>query len=228
MVLVPLTFGAPRLTPTSVRNRHHHGPAAIFPSFFLAGMLALCAAAGSTRPEIPGGPAIDTRVREITTRTHANGIAVAVIAPGDVQFVPAYGILNAAGQPLTVDTVMYGASLTKTVFGYTVLQLVDQKGFKLDTPIKDDPDRRLPSYRQDPVFPDKYGPYKDLADDPRSGKITPRICLTRRSPLARSYPVERPDKRRAGPFHRQSRAQGVSTRSSRSSRRSAGAWPASA
>jgi len=31
---------------------------------------------------------------------------------------------------------MYGASLTKTVFAYTVMQLVDQGKLKLDTPIK--------------------------------------------------------------------------------------------
>ena len=44
--------------------------------------------------------------------------------------------------------------------------------------LKDDLDRPLPSYGPDPVFPDKYGPYKDLADDPRWKKITPRMCLT--------------------------------------------------
>ena len=70
IVLVPLTFEAPRLTPTSVSNMYHHWPATIFPGFFLAGMLALCAAPGSTIPEIPGGPAIDTKFHEIMTRTH--------------------------------------------------------------------------------------------------------------------------------------------------------------
>jgi CubicO group peptidase (beta-lactamase class C family) len=73
---------------------------------------------------------------------------------------------------------MYGASLTKTVFAYTVMQLVDQGKIKLDTPLKEDLDKPLPSYGPDPVFPDKYGPYKDLADDPRWEKITPRMCLT--------------------------------------------------
>jgi hypothetical protein len=48
----------------------------------------------------------------------------------------------------------------------------------LDTPIKDDLDKPLPSYGSDPAFPDKYGPYKDLADDARWEKITPRMCLT--------------------------------------------------
>jgi CubicO group peptidase (beta-lactamase class C family) len=58
------------------------------------------------------------------------------------------------------------------------MQLVDQGKLKLDTPVKDDLDKPLPSYGPDPVFPDKYGPYKDLANDPRWEKITPRMCLT--------------------------------------------------
>jgi CubicO group peptidase (beta-lactamase class C family) len=58
------------------------------------------------------------------------------------------------------------------------MQLVDQGKLRLDTPIADDLDEPLPSYGPDPVFPDKYGPYKDLADDPRWKKITPRMSLT--------------------------------------------------
>jgi CubicO group peptidase (beta-lactamase class C family) len=127
---------------------------------------------------IPGGPAVDAEVNKIMTETHANGMAVAVIDHGKVGYVQAYGIRNAKGDPLTTDTVMYGASVTKMVFAYTVMQLVDQGKLNLDTPLKDDLDNPLPSYGPDPVFPDKYGPYKDLADDPRWEKITPRMCLT--------------------------------------------------
>jgi CubicO group peptidase (beta-lactamase class C family) len=126
----------------------------------------------------PGGPAIDAEVSKIMTETHANGMAVAVIDHGKVGYVHAYGIRDAKGDSLTRDTIMYGASLTKMVFAYTVMQLVDQGKLNLDTPLKDDLDNPLPSYGPDPVFPDKYGPYKDLADDPRWEKITPRMCLT--------------------------------------------------
>ena len=127
---------------------------------------------------IPDGSAIDAEVRKVMAHTQAKGMAVAVIDHGEVTYVQSYGIRNAKGEPLTKDTVMYGASLTKTVFAYTVMQLVDQGKLNLDIPIKADLDRPLPSYGPDPVFPDKYGPYKDLADDPRWEKITPRMCLT--------------------------------------------------
>jgi CubicO group peptidase (beta-lactamase class C family) len=64
------------------------------------------------------------------------------------------------------------------VFAYTVMQLVDQGKLNLDTPLKDDLDKPLPSYDPEQIFPGKYGPYKDLAGDPRWEKITPRMCLT--------------------------------------------------
>ena len=127
---------------------------------------------------IPGDRAIDGEVQKIMSRTHANGVAIAVIDHGKVRYVHAYGIRNAIGDPLTTDTVMYGASLTKTVFAYTVMQLVDQGKLNLDVPIRNDLDSPLPTYGPDPVFPDKHGPYKDLANDSRWEKITPRMCLT--------------------------------------------------
>ena len=62
---------------------------------------------------IPGA-AIDAEVGRIMTQTHAKGVAVAVIDRGKVGYVNAYGDRNAKGDPLTKETVMYGASLTKT------------------------------------------------------------------------------------------------------------------
>jgi CubicO group peptidase (beta-lactamase class C family) len=128
------------------------------------------------------------------SHTNAKGMAVAVVDHGKVGYVHAYGIRNAKGDPLTTDTVMYGASLTKTVFAYTVMQLVDQGKLKLDTPIKDDLDNPLPSYGPDPVFPDKHGPYKDLADDSRWEQLTPRMCLTHSTGFANFWFIE-PDQK---------------------------------
>ena len=150
----------------------------------------LCLPSVALAQKIPDGAAIDKEVSKLMTRTHANGMAVAVIDHGKVGYVHAYGIRNAAGDPLTTDTIMYGASLTKTVFAYTVLQLVDQGKLKLDTPIKEDLEKPLPTYGPDPVFPDKYGPYKDLAEDPRWEKITPRMCLTHSTGFSNFFFIE--------------------------------------
>ncbi|MGC4052088.1 MAG: serine hydrolase domain-containing protein [Paludibaculum sp.] len=143
---------------------------------------------------LPVSSAIDAQVRRILNRTHANGLALAVIDHGKVAYTQTYGNRNAKGDPLTPDTVMYGASLTKTVFAYTVMQLVDQGKLNLDTPIKNYLDRPLPAFGPDPVFPDKYGPYKDLADDPRWEKITPRMALTHSTGFANFFFLE-PDQK---------------------------------
>jgi CubicO group peptidase (beta-lactamase class C family) len=155
---------------------------------------AFCLPVRAVAQTIPNAAAIDAEVSKIMSRTHANGMAVAVIDHGKIGYVHSYGIRNTNGDPLTTDTVMYGASLTKTVFTYTVMQLVDQGKLKLDTPIKDDLDNPLPSYGPDPVFPDKHGPYKDLADDPRWEKITPRMCLTHSTGFSNFWFIE-PDQK---------------------------------
>ncbi len=153
-----------------------------------------CLSGAAVAPKLPSGAAIDAEVSRIMTHTHGKGLAVAVIDHGKAGYVHAYGIRNAKGDALTTDTVMYGASLTKTVFAYIVMQLVDQGKIDLNLPIKDDLDQPLPSYGPDPVFPDKYGPYKDLADDPRWEKITPWMCLTHSTGFSNFWFIE-PDQK---------------------------------
>ena len=58
--------------------------------------------------------------------------------------VAAYGIRNAAGDPLTTQTIMFGASLTKTAFTCLVMQLVDEGRLNLDASIADLLPRPLP------------------------------------------------------------------------------------
>ena len=157
-------------------------------------LAAICFPVVMAAQGLPNGAAIDAEVGKIMTRTHANGMAVAVIDHGKTIYVNSYGIRNAKGDPLTTDTVMYGASLTKTVFAYTVMQLVDQGKLKLDTPLMADLDNPLPTYGPDPVFPDKYGPYKDLADDLRWQKITPRMCLNHSTGFSNFWFIE-PDQK---------------------------------
>jgi CubicO group peptidase (beta-lactamase class C family) len=167
-------------------------PKILLPRTALFTVLYLPIAAFAQR--IPSGAAIDAEVASIMSRTQAKGMAVAVINRGKVGYVHAYGFRNAKRDPLTAETVMYGASLTKTVLAYTVMQMVDQRKLTLDTPIKHYLDRPLPEYGPDPVFPDKYGPYKDLADDPRWERITPRMCLTHSTGFANFWFIE-PDKK---------------------------------
>ncbi|XHS77457.1 serine hydrolase domain-containing protein [Burkholderiaceae bacterium UC74_6] len=144
----------------------------------VACFLAATAAAAPPLPTLPTPEAIDAKVRAVMTRTQAQGLALAVIDGGKVQHVQAWGKRDAAGHPLQTDTVMYGASITKTVMAYTTLQLVDQKRIGLDTPLAEALDKPLPDYDPDAIYKGKYAPYQQLAGDPRWQRITPRMCLT--------------------------------------------------
>ena len=110
--------------------------------------------------------------------TRANGMAIATIDDGRVAYVQAYGARNAKGDPLQPDTVMYGASLTKTVMAYTTLTLVDQGKLDLDAPLADYLERPLINYGEGQTHLAKYGPYRDLAGDERWRTITARMALT--------------------------------------------------
>ena len=128
------------------------------------------------------------------TTTGSRGLAIAYIDGGKIRYTQAYAVRNAEGDPLTPDTVMYGASLTKAVVAYATLQLVDQHRLGLDQPIAIDLEKPLPTYGPDPVFPNKYGPYKDLAGDDRWKLITPRMCLTHSTGFANFAHLE-PDRK---------------------------------
>jgi CubicO group peptidase (beta-lactamase class C family) len=144
--------------------------------------------------KLPTGAAIDRHVEDLMGHTGAKGLAIAVIDRGKVIYVKAYGDRNAKGDPLRTDTIMYGASLTKTVFAYTVMRLVDQHRMDLDTPIAAYLGKPLPAYDTEAIYPNKYGPYKDLAGDERWKKITPRMVLTHSTGFLNFYWLE-PDQK---------------------------------
>src|SRR5215204_1410188 len=105
---------------------------------------------------VPEAAAIDATVVQLMTRENVQGLALAVIDAGAVRYVAAYGSRNAERKlPLTTETVMYGASLTKTAFAYMLLQLVDEKRLNLDTTLPALLPRPLPEYAE----------FKDLAGD---------------------------------------------------------------
>lgn len=123
---------------------------------------------------LPNAAMIDSTARALMQREHVEGLALAVIDSGAVMHVAAYGVRNAVRDPLTTQTIMYGASLTKTAFTYLVMQLVDEGRLNLDTSIADLLPRPLP----------EYDDYHDLAGDARWKALTMRILLTHTSGFA--------------------------------------------
>lgn len=136
-------------------------------------MLVALLAASALGAKSPS-PALDALARDAMAATGARGLAIAVIDDGQVADLGAWGERNTAGDPLTVDTVMYGASLTKAVVGYHVMQLVDAGRFDLDRPLAEYLAKPLPDYGD----VEGYADWSPLADDPRWRAVTARHALT--------------------------------------------------
>ncbi len=111
---------------------------------------------------------IDAEVQRLMRIGQVPGLALALIQDNRPVYVKAFGLRNVADKlPLEVDTVMYGASLTKLAFAYMVMQLVDEKVVSLDRPIGEYLPKPLPEYPE----------YADLTDDPRWKSLTARLIL---------------------------------------------------
>ncbi|QXD13828.1 class A beta-lactamase-related serine hydrolase [Rhodocaloribacter litoris] len=88
------------------------------------------------------------------------GLALAVIEDGTVAWARGFGVRSTVtNPPVEAGTVFEAASLSKPVFAYLTLQLVDEGALDLDRPLAE------------------YLPYADIAHDPRYRKITARMVL---------------------------------------------------
>lgn len=137
-----------------------------------------------------GTDGVETAAWAAMATTGARGLAIAIIDQGRVSAVKTFGERNEAGDPLTADTVMYGASLTKAVVGYLTVQLSAEKRLDLDKPIAAMLPQPLPSYGNVAA----YGHWGDLKDDVRWRAITPRVVLTHSTGFA-NFAFLEPDRR---------------------------------
>lgn len=137
----------------------------------LAAFGAFALAACATTPaasQLPSSAAIDAEVQRLMAQEQVVGMAVAVIDRGEIVHVNAYGYANREEQrALQTDTVMYGASLTKTAVAYLVLQLVDEGRIDLDRPLAEYLPKPLPEYEE----------FAALAGDDRWRLLTARHVL---------------------------------------------------
>jgi CubicO group peptidase (beta-lactamase class C family) len=145
----------------------------------LAGLCVAAAAlsAPARGAEPPAGPEeLERRIPELMRAGDVPGLQIAVVRGGRIAWRRAFGVRDAASAaPVSDDTVFEAASLSKPVFAYAVLRLVDSGTLELDAPVV------------------KYLP-GDYSQDPRAAKITVRHVLTHTTgfPNWRSSPRELP------------------------------------
>jgi CubicO group peptidase (beta-lactamase class C family) len=90
------------------------------------------------------------------------GMSAALVRNGKLVWTKSFGVKNVeTNEPVTNETIFEAASLSKVVFAYAVLKLVDEGKIDLDVPLN------------------KYlGNNYDVGDDPRLNSITARRVLS--------------------------------------------------
>jgi CubicO group peptidase (beta-lactamase class C family) len=132
--------------------------------------------------------AILTSFHELV-KDHVTGAQIAILNRGKVVWTYAYGFRDAEHKlPMTTDTNIWAASITKPVFATWVMHLVERHQFDLDKPIAQILPRPLNTYE----------PYKvsgaEIVRDPQWQRVTPRTLLAHTSGLANFADLE-PDKK---------------------------------
>lgn len=139
---------------------------------------------------------LTSRIEEITKKADVHGLAVAVFNDREIVYSRAFGVKNTeTGEPLRMDTVFYGASLSKAVSAVLMMKLVEEGILDLDT--------TLMSYSEQPVSTYTASREKawhedltDLKDDGLHKKITARMSLSHTTGFANWRWVEEDHKLR--------------------------------
>ena len=115
---------------------------------------------------------VDATVTQLMQAAHVTGCGIAIFHGGRIAYLKAYGLRDAEkGLPLTADSVMTSASLSKAAFAVLVMRLVQEGVLDLDKPIYQYLPKPLP----------EYPTYADLGGDDRYKKLTLRILLSHTS-----------------------------------------------
>ena len=89
---------------------------------------------------------IDGTVSRLMTAAEVTGVGVAILNQGRIAYLKAYGLRDVEKSlPLTEDSVMAGASLSKAAFSILVMQLVASKSQHFRDRVVD---IHLPSFRR--------------------------------------------------------------------------------
>lgn len=111
---------------------------------------------------------IDTTVARLMGTANVTGVGIAILNDDKVVYLKTYGVRDKERHlPLTPDSVMTAASLTKPAFAVMVMRLVHERIIQLDKPVYE--------YLPKPLA--EYPAYNDLADDQRYKQITMRMLL---------------------------------------------------
>jgi CubicO group peptidase (beta-lactamase class C family) len=82
--------------------------------------------------------ALSQRIEGLMETAVIPGLSIALIDDGQLAWAKGFGVADVrTGEPVTPDTIFEAASLTKPVFAYLAMQLVQEGVLKLDVPLVD-------------------------------------------------------------------------------------------
>ena len=139
----------------------------LLPGVCLIVVSATSAALAQSPDPTPQTAALAARVPALLDSAGIPGISIAVLDGGRTVWTGEFGVRNAVDRrPVGPETVFEAASLSKPVFAYGLLRLVDRGGFDLDRPLSE------------------YVEMSQFGDDPRMDAITGRMILTHTSGIS--------------------------------------------
>jgi CubicO group peptidase (beta-lactamase class C family) len=107
---------------------------------------------------------LEKSIPDLMLKGTVPGLSIALIRDANTYWVHPFGVRDTkSGKPVTEETIFEAASLSKPVFAYGVLKLVDQGKLDLDAPLT------------------KYLPAPYIEGDARLDKITARYVLSHRT-----------------------------------------------
>lgn len=119
--------------------------------------------------------ALDNEIKRLKNSGNVHGFTVSIVTKDSILFQKAYGTRNLKEkQPLEISHNFYAASLSKPLFAFIVMKLVNEEKIDLDKPLVEYLENPIYSYE----FQHDYENYKDLKTDKRYEKITARMCLS--------------------------------------------------
>ncbi|QTD38073.1 beta-lactamase family protein [Polaribacter batillariae] len=116
---------------------------------------------------------LSDEIQKIVNKAQVSGLGLSILQKQD-DYTKSFGFKNQeTSQILDNNTVFRGASLSKAVFAYIVVQLVIEKTIDLDKPLQHYLEFPLPELKND----EKRQSYAKLKEDERYKQITARMCL---------------------------------------------------
>jgi len=164
-----------------IRSKKNRSALIVF-VLFAAGILSLsgCDEAGTDAIERLDGSVITndsltSHIDQLIKDAEVHGLAITLFNDNMPVYQKTFGYKDYPQKLILTDsTNMYGASLSKAVFGILVMRLVEQGVIDLDTPLETYLPKKIYAYEPKTRWHDDFS---SLQEDSLYHKITARMCL---------------------------------------------------